>query len=198
MPNSCGERVLSCRNLADQSRWREAGMAKSWRKLISVPVSPDLVRVHTHPHTRRTGLKENAHFLQDQCLTSHNSDGPVQCFSDNTIWNMHLFSYSLSEGNFLKVRSLKANKNHSFQVDIIHKAHRETPLLELGEERDSITGPVNHLEHSAWNDSSQSAFCRYRIPPYVYPYTATPHLQHTDVECWGPPGFGHWTAYQIL
>ena len=61
---------------------------------------------------------------------------------------MHLFSYSLSEGNFLKVRSLKAKKN-SFQVDLIHKAHRKTILLELGEERNSLTGPVNHLEHTA-------------------------------------------------
>lgn len=61
---------------------------------------------------------------------------------------MHLFSYSLSEGNFLKVRSLKAKKN-SFHVDLIHKAHRKTILLELGEEHNSVTGPVNHLEHTA-------------------------------------------------
>ena len=30
---------------------------------------------------------------------------------------------------------------------MLHKALRETTLLELGEERNSITGPIKHLEH---------------------------------------------------
>ena len=34
MPNSCGERVLSCRNLADQSHQTEAGIPSWWKLLV--------------------------------------------------------------------------------------------------------------------------------------------------------------------
>ena len=60
MLSTFGERG---RNLADQSHQREAGIPTSWWKLISVVVSPDLMRVHTHPNTRRTGLKKKSHFV---------------------------------------------------------------------------------------------------------------------------------------
>ena len=36
-PRSCGERVLSCRNLSDQSHQREAGIPTIWWKLLVFP-----------------------------------------------------------------------------------------------------------------------------------------------------------------
>ena len=75
MLSSFGERASSCRNLADQSRQREAEIPTSWWKLISVPVSPDLMVAHILPSSRGMGLERAQNlFLQNQCLISHDSD----------------------------------------------------------------------------------------------------------------------------
>ena len=87
--SSFGERALTCRNLADLTPHREAGIT-SWWKLLRVPVSPDFTVVHTHPSSRRTGLRDSSRWLQDQCLISRNSDrtskGLPITLSEACIW----------------------------------------------------------------------------------------------------------------
>ena len=46
-PSSCGERVLSCRNLADESHQTEAGIPTSWWKLL---VFPSVLTLWLSPH----------------------------------------------------------------------------------------------------------------------------------------------------
>ena len=58
MLRTFGEKALSCRNLADLTHQREAGIPTGWWKLIGVPVSPDIMVVQAGLFSsRRTGIK---------------------------------------------------------------------------------------------------------------------------------------------
>ena len=105
MLNSFEKKALSCRNLVDQSHQGETGMATTWWKLISVPVSPDLVVVHTHHSPRWMGVKESSPFQQVQCLFSLVSDRTLKGFQPHCP-KCAFELYSPSEGDFLTVKSL--------------------------------------------------------------------------------------------
>ena len=99
MLSSFGEKALICRNLADQSRQREAGIPTSCWKLITVPISTDLTVVHKHPPPKEPGF-QRAH------LSFKTSDGshmilaePVKVFQPNCLKYAFELNYP-SEGNF--------------------------------------------------------------------------------------------------
>ena len=94
MPSSFGERALCCRNLVDKGHLREAGIPTSWWKLISVPISPDLLVAHTLPSSRRTRIEESSEFISTRSVFN------LTWFWQNLKayqphWNMDLNSISL-------------------------------------------------------------------------------------------------------
>ena len=108
MLRAFGEKALTWRNLADQ---REARMATSWWKILSVPVSPDPVVVHICPSSTRTGIRESSGFLQNQCLMSHDADhtskGLPATLSEMYIWFISLLMRRYSESEMFKISQLR-------------------------------------------------------------------------------------------